>query len=91
MVQVVWSAQAKRDLIAIGKHVAKDNPFVAEKLAVRIKIAAASLVDFSGRGRPTPAGLREPTSVPPYLIRYRDKGSTVIIVQVRHGARRPLS
>jgi plasmid stabilization system protein ParE len=52
--------------------------------------AGDNLADFPHRGRPvrgTP--MRELVTVSPYIIRYRIAGDTVIILRVRHGARRP--
>lgn len=57
-------------------------------MAQRLRHAAESLGENPARGRPAGA-LRELTTVPPYLIRYRISDDTVQIVRIRHGAQRP--
>lgn len=59
------------------------------QMAQQIKTVAYSLVEDSARGRRISQNRRELTVVYPYLIRYRIKGDTVTILEVRHGARRP--
>jgi toxin ParE1/3/4 len=49
-----------------------------------------SLASFPDRGRQVPGTqLREITIARPYIIRYRADRDRVIILRVRHGARRP--
>jgi len=58
-------------------------------MAKRLIAAAEALTLFPERGRSISRNRRELTVVPPYLIRYRIYGDRVIILEVRHGARRP--
>ena len=48
-----------------------------------------SLTDQPTRGRQARGRLRELTIVSPYIIRYRVDAEEVVILRVRHGARRP--
>lgn len=57
-------------------------------MALRLKLAAESLVQHPERGRAS-GQLRELTTVPPYLIRYRISENTVQIVRIKHGAQKP--
>lgn len=90
MVQVIWSPRAWRDLDDIQGYVAFDKPNAAEQLAERLWEAGESLSAFPDRGRLIASGVRELTHVRPYLIRYVRFGQRVVIIEVRHTARRPL-
>jgi len=87
--QVVWSFQALLDLEDIRTYVARDRPLAAERLAIRLRTAAAALDRYPARGRPISRGRRELTRVWPYLIRYRVTADGVRILEIRHGARSP--
>jgi plasmid stabilization system protein ParE len=89
VVQVVWSARAQRNVIEIEEFVAGDKPIAAERLASRLKGAAAKLSEYPDRGRLTRTGIRELAHVHPYVIRYRHDRGAVIILEIRHAARRP--
>jgi len=89
VVQVIWSTRAQRNVIEIEDFIAGDKPMAAERLAVRLKAAAARLSDHPDRGRLTRTGIRELTHVQPYVIRYRRSRDVVIILEIRHAARRP--
>lgn len=89
MRRVIWSVAAIGGLERIRAHIAAFRPLAAERLAERLVKAANSLREDAERGRSLRGGRRELTVVHPYLIRYRVKGDTVMILEVRHGARRP--
>ncbi|MDP1631166.1 MAG: type II toxin-antitoxin system RelE/ParE family toxin [Caulobacter sp.] len=89
MAQVTWSFQALHDLEDIRIHVAFDRPLAAERLAERLRAAAAALDTYPEGGRPISQGRRELAHVWPYLIRYRVTADSVRILEVRHAARRP--
>jgi plasmid stabilization system protein ParE len=66
------------------------NPQAAARMADALLAAGDSLASFPHRGRPVRGtAMRELVTVSPYIIRYRIAGDTVIILRVRHGARRP--
>ncbi len=54
-------------------------------MALRLKLAAASLAENPDRGRQV-GWLRELATVPPYLIRYRIVAMQVQIIRIKHGA-----
>lgn len=58
-------------------------------MVLRLRAAALALHDQPQRGRPVTEGVRELTVIPPYVIRYHLKGSTVSIMRIKHGAQAP--
>jgi toxin ParE1/3/4 len=90
VVQVVWSRRALTDLAAIRAYISQFNPTAAARMAARLETAGESLVSHPLRGRPAIHGLRALTTVPPYLVYYRVEEKTVVVVTIRHGARRPI-
>jgi toxin ParE1/3/4 len=89
MRRLIWSTDAIDDLKAIGRYIAEFNPSAAKRVADALVEAAGSLVTFPDRGRPVRSGVRELTTVPPYVIRYSVLPKEIRIVVVRHAARRP--
>lgn len=89
MRRVVWTEQAREDLIAIQSYVQGFSPPAAIRLAVRLIDLAESLSAFSDRGREIRHGLREAVSIRPYVIRYAILPSEIRIITIRHSVRRP--
>jgi toxin ParE1/3/4 len=88
--RVVWTAAATRGLSHAYEYLYDINPRAAEHLAASLFAAGDGLVNFAYRGRPVPqTNMREIVAVHPYIIRYRIEGETVLILRVRHSARRP--
>ena len=87
--RIVWSEPARNDLQSIRAYIGQFNPGAAQLMATRILAAAENLAERAERGRPIGKGRRELTIVWPYLIRYRIAGDAVLILRIRHGARRP--
>ncbi len=85
MRRILWTEEAVANLDAIADYISAFNPAAAERLARRLIELADSLVDFPDRGRDAGGGRREMTIVPPYVLRYRVEGDTVIILRIRHG------
>ena len=86
---IVWTPEARANLAGIRTYIAQVSPLAAQRLALRIVAAVESLADNAERGRPVRADVRELTAIWPYLIRYRVEEDTVVVLRVRHGARRP--
>jgi plasmid stabilization system protein ParE len=86
---IVWSAEARANLIAIRSYVSEFNPRAAERLAEALIETVESLAEMPDRGRSVGRGRRELAAVRPYLIRYRVETDRVLILRVRHGARAP--
>jgi toxin ParE1/3/4 len=87
---VVWTFSALADLEGIRRYIGNFNPYAARDMADRIIEAGNSLANFPYRGRQIPGTqLRESAISRPYIIRYRVDADRVVILRVRHDARRP--
>ncbi len=89
MTQVIWSPTALRQIEAIHDYIARDNPPAAIKMAELLYEAGSSLGVLPYRGRAVPGTRMRELIVLPYIIRYQVDGNRVLVVRVRHGARRP--
>lgn len=89
MRRVVWADEAVANLESIAAYISDFSPLAAQRLALRLKSAADSLADHAERGRSAGRGARELTVIYPYVIRYTVDKTTVRILRIRHGARRP--
>ena len=79
-----------RDVWRAYDYLMELNPGAAQQMADALFDAGDSLEQFPHRGRPVrKTELRELLSVDPYIIRYEVVGDDVVILRVRHGARRP--
>jgi toxin ParE1/3/4 len=88
--QVVWTEPALDGITRSYDYIFAFNPRAAAHMAEALFAAGDSLVQFPHRGRPVRGtAMRELVSVSPYIIRYRIDGDTVVILRVRHSARRP--
>lgn len=89
MAEVVWSDRALANIEAIVTYiVSQHSPLAAQRLGQRLLAAGDALDADPDRGRAITRGRRELTVIAPYLIRYRLRDDQVIILEVRHGARR---
>jgi plasmid stabilization system protein ParE len=78
------------NLQAIREYIRQFNPHAATKVAAEIIETGDGLANFPYRGRSVGKGpLREVVTAYPYTIRYRINDGDVIILRVRHTARRP--
>jgi len=88
--EVVWTDRALANIEAIVTYiVSQHSPLAAQRLGQRLLAAGDALEAHPDRGRAIARGRRELTVITPYLIRYRLENDQVIILEVRHGARRP--
>ncbi len=88
--QVVWTEPALDGIALAYDYIFEFNPRAAMHVADALRIEGDSLEHFPHRGRPVPGtNMRELISAYPYIIRYRVEGDRVIILRVRHTARRP--
>jgi plasmid stabilization system protein ParE len=87
--RVVWSDEARSNLAAIRGYIAEFSPLAARRFALKLVAAADDLAENPDRGRPAGRRYRELAIVRPYLIRYRVDGEAVLILRIRHAARRP--
>ena len=71
-------------------YILEFNPQAAQRLADALFGAGDSLALFPHRGRPvSDTGMRELVSIDPYIVRYEVPEDDVVILRVRHAARRP--
>ncbi|WP_315764807.1 type II toxin-antitoxin system RelE/ParE family toxin [Sphingomonas sp. Y38-1Y] len=89
MAKVVWLRPAIVEIDQIAAYVRVFDPTAAERLAASLYALGESLSEFPNRGRPASNGARELVTLRPYIIRYLVLGDEVLILRVRHGARRP--
>jgi plasmid stabilization system protein ParE len=88
--QVVWTEPALDGIALAYDYIFEFNPRAAMHVAHTLRAEGDSLEHFPHRGRPVPrTNMRELVSSYPYIIRYRIEGDRVIILRVRHTARRP--
>lgn len=88
MRRIDWSQAATDQLDAIARYIRQENPHAAARVRERLVAATLRLADAPEIGRTAGRTYRELTLVPPYIIRYRVEPERVLIVRVRHGARR---
>ena len=88
--RVRYAAPARRDLIEIQDHIARDDPAAAWRLAQRIKDQVSRLAQHPHLGRPGQIqGTRELTiSSTPYFVVYRIARRTIEVLTVVHSRRR---
>jgi toxin ParE1/3/4 len=91
--RVRFSAPARDELDAIYNYIADHSPAAAQRVKARIREAAEQLGDFPYMARRTDwPDVRVRIVNPfPYLIFYTIRNEEVLILHIRHGARRPIS
>ena len=90
--RVVFVRRARRQLNAQLAYLAERNPAAAQRLRERIAAAQQQIADFpQSAPRATSPGTRR-LIVAPYILTYRERGTVVEILDVRHGrqAERPI-
>jgi toxin ParE1/3/4 len=88
-VQVVWTTTALRGISRIYDYLVEVNPRAALYMTDALIAAGDNLASLPLRGRPVGGTrMRELVSVTPYIIPYRVARERVIILRVRHAARR---
>jgi plasmid stabilization system protein ParE len=91
--RVRFSSRARDELDAIYSYIAEHSPTAAHRVKSRVRDAAEQLADFPYMARNTDrANVRVRIASPfPYLIFYTIRDEEVLILHIRHGARRPIS
>jgi plasmid stabilization system protein ParE len=90
--EIVYSPRAMRDLEAIEAYLIERSPSGARNVMAAIKHAIEGLTDFPRIGSPIDDEhrYRLPIRRYPYAIFYRVTSREVLILHIRHGARRPI-
>ena len=89
MRRLIWPTDAIGDLRAIRSYIAESNPAAASRVAAALMGAANGLTAFPDHGRPVRPGVRDLTTVRPYVIRYAVLAEQIRVTSIRHSARRP--
>jgi toxin ParE1/3/4 len=84
-----WSVFAQADREAIFDHIEIESPQNAVAVDSRIQRQVEKLMKFPEMGRPGRVENTRELVVrhTPYIVAYRVKGDTVLILRVLHGAR----
>ena len=87
--RIEWSERAARDLRAVRRYIARDDPRAAKAVALKILEGVERLVEFPASGRPGRlSNTRElVVSGTPFVVPYRVSADVVVILAVIHGAR----
>lgn len=90
MARVIWLEEAVEQLDGIIAYIEQFDPDAARRMAERLISLGESLAAFPHRGRSKAHGVHELATAAPYILRYRVFDDRVMILGVRHSARRPL-
>lgn len=90
--KVRFTPNALADLDAIRRYIRQFNPAAAGRVVALIEQVALGLGEFPKAGQPSDhPGVRVIFSRRyPYHLYYRIEAAGVVILQIRHAARRPL-
>ena len=88
--RIVWSSQAREDLLSLFSYVAEDNLQAAKKLREIILSKVELLAETPHIGRPgrVPETKELIVDKTPYIIPYRCKDDRLEIVRVYHSSRK---
>lgn len=87
--EIIWLPEASRDVARLRDFLTSKNPIAAQRAAKRIAEGVMILKENSAAGSPVD-GLIDYRDLTftfgngEYIIRYREEGSRVLIVRVRH-------
>jgi toxin ParE1/3/4 len=86
-VKIVWSAEARQELRAIRKFIARDSEFYATRMVARIVERVETTASHPTRGHPVheyPEALLKEVHEAPYRIIYRISGDQLFVVTIVH-------
>ncbi len=87
--QTKWTKKALANLVAIVDYIGQDNPERGDSFALEIQAKVNKLADFPAMGRPGRViGTRELVVHENYAIPYRVTGGVLVILSVRHVAKK---
>jgi toxin ParE1/3/4 len=87
---IIWAPTALRDLRAIRRYIAKDDPYAADRVVALIAEKVKALRDFPEMGRMGRLDGTRELIIPdtPYFVAYCRREGGIRILAVIHGARR---
>jgi len=90
--RIQWLPRALVDLEQVGDYLRMQAPEVESRIVLQIYDSIGSLAEMPLRGRPMNRnGVRQLLLIDiQYVITYRVLASSVQILRIRHGARKPL-
>lgn len=90
---ILWSPQARADLVDVWSHIASDSPTAADAVENRLIDAIEGLADFPLQDRAgRSSDVRELVAArTPYIVIYRVRAGHLEIVRLWHGAREPFA
>jgi plasmid stabilization system protein ParE len=86
-VKIVWSAEARQELRAIRRFIARDSEFYAARMVARIVERVEKTASHPTRGHPVheyPEALLKEVHEAPYRIIYRVSGDQLFVVTIVH-------
>jgi toxin ParE1/3/4 len=86
-VNLVWSAEARQELRAIRRFIARDSEFYADRMVARLVERAESVLAAPRRGHPVHEYPEQPLKEvhePPYRIIYAVAAETITVVTIVH-------
>ena len=90
MREVVFGAEARRDVVNLWEHIAADNLSAADQMRDRMYEALELLAEFPGIGHQRVDVSNDAYRfwvVRPYVIAYRYDARRLTVVRIVHGAR----
>ena len=85
--KIVWSAEARQELRAIRRFIARDSEFYAARMVARIVERVEKTASHPTRGHPVheyPEALLKEVHEAPYRIIYRVSGDQLFVVTIVH-------
>ena len=84
---LVWSTEARQELRAIRRFIARDSEFYADRTVHRLIERAESILSSPRRGHPVheyPEQALKEIHEPPYRLIYQITPDTILIVTIVH-------
>ncbi len=88
--KLLWTARAQRDLLAIGRYIARDNPRTARTWVERLRVRAREVARMPQAGRLVPERANEEVRevfLRNYRIVYRIHKNAIHVLTVFEGHR----
>jgi toxin ParE1/3/4 len=92
-VKLRFRSAAQSDIARIFDYLDGQSPQARQKLEANLRLALDLLVEFllTGHATTRPGVRRLLVTSHPYAVFYRVSGDVIVVISVRHTARRPLA